>query len=259
MIEINKIYCGDCLDIMKKLPNECIDMILTSPPYDNLRNYENYTFNFEDTAKELFRLTKMGGVIVWVVGDQVINGSETGTSFKQALYFKELGFNLHDTMIYMKDGSPFPEQTRYLPCFEYMFVLSKGKPKSINLLKEKTKGYKPSTSNTKRQKDGTLKLFNYERGKELRSLYNVWLIQNGYMKTTKDIFAYEHPAMFPEELAIKHIQSWSNECDLILDPFNGSGTTTKSAKYLKRNFIGIDISEKYCEIARQRLRQEILL
>ena len=201
----------------------------------------------------------MGGVVVWVIGDKVENGSETGESFRQALYFKSLGFNLHDTMIYEKDGSPYPEQTRYLQNFEYMFVFSKGTPKTVNLIKEKTRGYKASNSSTKRNPDGSTELFKYERGKELRSKYNVWKILNGFMKTTKDTYAYEHPAMFPEKLATDHIISWSNKGDLVLDPMNGSGTTTKMAKLLGRRFIGIELSEKYCEIARGRLRQEILL
>ena len=135
---LNKVICGDCLEVMKDIPDNSIDLTVTSPPYDNLRTYNGYTFDFEGIARELYRVTKQGGVVVWVVGDATIKGSETGTSFKQALYFKEIGFNLHDTMIYRK-LNPMPvKSNRYLPCFEYMFVFSKGKPKSVNLIREKT-------------------------------------------------------------------------------------------------------------------------
>ena len=136
------------------MPDNFIDLTVTSPPYDNLRTYNGYCFDFENVAKELFRVTKKGGIVVWVVGDATIKGSETGTSFRQALFFKEIGFNIHDTMIYQKDVMPFPEQTRYNQCFEYMFVLSKGKPNTFNAIKEKTQGYKPSKSSTTRNANG---------------------------------------------------------------------------------------------------------
>jgi DNA modification methylase len=129
---VNKIICGDCLEVMKKIPDGSVDLVLTSPPYDNLRTYNGYNFDFEGIAKELHRVTKDGGVIVWVVGDATIKGSETGTSFKQALYFKEIGFNLHDTMIYHKNNYPPLTHNRYEQCFEYMFVFSKRYLKSFN-------------------------------------------------------------------------------------------------------------------------------
>lgn len=249
---------GDCLEIMKQMPDKCVDLTVTSPPYDNLRDYKGYSFDFENTAKELYRITKDGGVVVWVVGDAVVNGSETGTSFKQALYFKEIGFNLHDTMIYQKDTIPFPERNRYNQSFEYMFVLSRGKPKAFNPLKEATKGYKPSPTSTTRGKDGKLETLKYRQGLEEKSLSNIWKFNVGYNKSTQDLIAFDHPAMFPEKLAQQHIVSWSSEGDIVFDPMNGSGTTTKCAKNLGRKFIGCDVSEEYCEIARKRLEQGTL-
>lgn len=251
-----KLYEGDCLEIMATLPNESIDMTITSPPYDNLRDYEGYTFNFEGIAHELYRLTKPGGVVVWVVGDATINGSETGTSFRQALYFKdEVGFNIHDTMIYQKNAMPFPEQTRYTQCFEYMFVMSKGKPKSCNMIKEPTRVANriKNKKSCQRNKDGTTTPMKYETGKDKRNKWNVWVYEVGYNKTTKDKEAFNHPAIFPEQLAHDHIISWSNPDDLILDPMAGSGTVLKVAESLGRNSVGIEISKEYCEIIRKRM------
>lgn len=257
-MELNKIYQGDCLEVMKTFDDECIDLTVTSPPYDNLRDYKGYTFDFEGIAKELFRITKQGGVVVWIVGDATINGSETGTSFKQALYFKEIGFNLHDTMIYQKTGIPFPETNRYYPCFEYMFILSKGKPKTTNLISDKNNlAFGSKVSGKQRQKDGTTKVMSAVKlklNKEVKESgirWNVWKIAN--ICENKD-----HPATFPNQLARDHIFSWSNEGDIVLDPMCGSGTTCKMAKLNGRKFIGIEISPEYCKIAEDRLRQEIL-
>jgi site-specific DNA-methyltransferase (adenine-specific) len=253
-LELNKIYCESNLETMSQMPDGFVDLTVTSPPYDNLRTYNGYSFPFEEIAKELYRVTKQGGVVVWVVGDSVIECSESGTSFKQALFFKEIGFNLHDTMIYQKDVMPFPEQTRYNQCFEYMFVFSKGKPKTFNPIKEKTQGYKPSNSSTTRNADGETVTLKYKQGKEERNLFNIWKFGCGYNKTTNDIIAFEHPAMFPEELAKKHIYTWSNEGDLVYDCFMGSGTTAKMAHLLNRNWIGSEMSQEYVDLANKRLK-----
>ena len=248
-IELNKIYCGDCLEVMKQIPDKSIDLTVTSPPYDNLRTYNGYTFDFEGIAKELYRITKDGGVVVWVVGDATINGSETGTSFKQALYFKEIGFNLHDTMIYEKTN-PMPKNSnRYESCFEYMFVLSKGKPNTVNLIKEKTKMFGKINSGTYYKTDGTLikKSGSGKPHKEYKTIKNIWQYPVG-REMVKG-----HPAIFPEKLAEDHILSWSNEGDIILDPMAGSGTTLKMAKKNNRNYIGIEISAEYIDIANKRL------
>jgi site-specific DNA-methyltransferase (adenine-specific) len=246
---MNKVICGDCLDVMKDMQDKSIDMVLTSPPYDNLRDYNGYTFDFEGIAKELYRVTKDGGVVVWVVGDATIKGSETGTSFKQALYFKEIGFNLHDTMIYVKDGFSFPDAQRYYACFEYMFIFSKGKPKTIHQIADKKNKHAGSTiSGFNRNPDGSTRKMSCSGNKikEFGVRGNVWTI-------TPQKANRIHPAMFPEKLAEDHILSWSNEGDTILDPMAGSGTTLKMAKKNNRNYIGIEISPEYVEIIKKRL------
>lgn len=250
-----RIILGDCLKEMLKLPEESIDLTITSPPYDNLRTYNGYSFDFEPIARELYRITKSGGVVVWVVGDSVAEGSETMTSFKQALFFNKIGFNLHDTMIYQKTGIPFPSKTRYLQCFEYMFVLSKGKPKTINLLEDRPNATAGQTRKSRkyRTKDGTFVKGSEKPIKEYGVRFNIWKYQTGQYKSTKDLEAFKHPAIFPEALAEDHILSWSDEGDTVLDCFMGSGTTGKMALLNKRKFIGIEISKEYCEIAKERI------
>jgi DNA modification methylase len=251
MIEVNKIYNESNLDTMARMPDNFIDLTVTSPPYDNLREYKGYSFPFEEIAKELYRVTKVGGVVVWVVGDATINGSESGTSFRQALYFMEVGFNLHDTMIYQKNSYPFPPSNRYFGVFEYMFVFSKGIPKTNNLIKVKT--IHSVGQKTTRQKDGSLEKMKYETGKSERIKENVWVYECGYSKSTLDEISFTHPAIFPEKLAADHIYSWSNEGDLIYDCFGGSGTTAKMAHLQKRNWILSEISNDYCELAHKRI------
>ena len=244
---------GDCLKVMKTFDAECIDLTVTSPPYDNLRTYNGYTFDFEGIAQELYRVTKDGGVVVWIVGDATIKGSETGTSFKQALYFKDIGFNLHDTMIWNKGTftAVGALTSRYAPVFEYMFVLSKKQLKAFNPIKDrKNKHYGRKKYGTFRQEDGTTKPLT-GIGKSIAEYgqrFNIWDVSAE--KSNSNRF---HPAMFPEQLAHDHIISWSNENDTVLDCFMGSGTTGKMAKQLNRNFIGIEISEEYLNIAKERI------
>lgn len=244
---------GDCLEVMKGMVDNSIDLTVTSPPYDNLRDYNGYTFDFEGIAKELYRVTKQGGVVVWVVGDATIKGSETGTSFKQALFFKEVGFNLHDTMIWSKPTFTAVGAlvNRYAPTFEYMFILSKGYPKTFNPIKDrKNKRFGDVKHGRIRQKDGTTKVQS-SLGKpiaEYGQRFNVW-----EMSTEQSNSNRFHPAQFPEKLAEDHILSWSNEWDIVLDPFAGSGTTLKMAKKNNRNYIGIEISQEYCKIAEARI------
>jgi DNA modification methylase len=258
------IYRGDSSQILKTLPSESIDMTLTSPPYDNLRSYKGYSFDFEAIAQELYRLTKPGGVVVWVVGDETVDGSETGTSFRQALYFKEIGFNLHDTMIYQKLCLSYPETNRYYPSFEYMFILSKGKPKTVNLIADKrNEHFGDTVRGYGRQPDGSLKdrsgSMKNAQIKEFSVRPNIWTYATGKYLSTKDLIAFQHPATFPEQLALDHISSWSNPGDLVLDPFVGSGTTLKAARLLGRRAIGIDISKEYCDLCVTRLSQHVLV
>ena len=263
----NTIFLGDAVDIMSGFDNEIIDLTVTSPPYDNLRTYngkikdevtyeDGFSFPFVEMAKQLFRVTKKGGVVVWVVNDQVKNGGETGSSFRQALKFMEIGFTLHDTMIYHKNGAPFPETGRYSQVFEYMFVFSKGKPKTVNLLRDKPNrwaGFSNFGDPSKRLKEGELKKVEKFTVAEFGTRYNVWYITNGAGFSSKDSIAFEHPAIFPESLAEDHILSWCNEGDLVLDPMAGSGTTLKMAKINNRNFVGIDINPEYVDLCHRRV------
>jgi DNA modification methylase len=257
MIELNRIYNEDCLEGMKRIPDNAIDLTVTSPPYDNLRAYNGFAWDFEGVAKELFRVTKHGGVVVWVVGDQTIKGSETGTSFRQALFFKEIGFNVHDTMIYRKNN-PMPLQhNRYQPCFEYMFVFSKGAPKTFNALMVDTVNPKGKLTITQREKDGSKNNgTGYGRQRSVkRYRHNVWNYNVGKNQTTKDDVAFQHPAIFPELLAQDHILSWSNEGDIVFDPFMGSGTTAKMALLNNRNYIGFELDKHYCDVANERVQR----
>ncbi len=243
------LMLGDCLERMKEIPDSSIDLTVTSPPYDNLRTYNN-TLDWGEhvwkpVLRELFRVTKQGGVVVWVVGDATIKGSETGTSFKQALYAKEIGFNLHDTMIYKKaNAMPNANSKRYRQCFEYMFVFSKGEPKAFNPITVEVKRF---DIGKQRQKNGSIA--NYERkyseNKE-RKIDNIFEYGVGGLKI-------EHPAIFPEQLANDHIISWSNEGDTVLDCFMGSGSTGVACINTKRNFIGIEKDAGYFEIAKKRI------
>lgn len=248
-LEINKCYNENCLDTMAKMPDGFIDLIVTSPPYDNLRTYNGYSFDFEAVAKELFRVTKQGGVVVWVVGDATVKGSETGTSFKQALFFKEIGFNLHDTMIYEKKScyAHDPRNMRYKAMFEYMFILSKGKPSTYNEIKDipNINAGKILKGTKGRDKHGNKRVLKEIVIGDFQARSNIWRIPSSERS--------EHPAIFPEQLANDHIISWSNEGDLVYDPFMGSGTTAKMAIINKRNWIGSEISEEYCKIIERRI------
>lgn len=251
-LELNKIYNMDCVEGMEMLPDNIIDLTVSSPPYDNLRTYggniTQWTFErFKSVAKELFRITKQGGVVVWVVADKTEKGSETGTSFKQALWFMECGFNLHDTMIWKKPNAmPQVDKTRYTQSFEYMFVFSKGKPKTFNSIKIPCKYagrfLKTTNKNTESIKSSHGNIVNKER-----IAFNVF----DYVVAGTN---YGHPAIFPEQLAQDHILSWSNEGDIVFDPLTGSGTTAKMAMLNNRKFIGFEISKEYCDIAEQRLK-----
>jgi len=259
-VKLNTIYCESCLKTMAKMPDNFIDLTITSPPYDNLRRYSGNPFPFEDfklIAKELYRVTKKGGVVVWVIGDQTIKDNETGTSFKQALYFKQVGFNLFDTMIYLKTprGAVGNNKT-YWQTFEYMFILSKGSPKTINLIKDrKNKEARPGDNGTKRLHDGSLLKVSRNGYSNFGRRTNVWTYLIGKGHSASDNIAYEHPAIFPEKLAEDHIISWSKEGEIVYDPFMGSGTTAKMALLNNRKYIGSEISNKYCKIAKKRLAQ----
>lgn len=254
MTDTLTLHLGDSAKVLENISNNSIDLIVTSPPYDNLRKYKGYSFDFEKIAKELFRVIKDGGVMVWVVSDQTKNGSESGTSFKQALFFKEIGFNLHDTMIYAKTN-PIPQNhNRYEQCFEYMFVLSKGKPKTFNPLRQPTKNAGKTfnwgdrktvldENQCRRHKETDIRVCNDSKIRNNIFYYSVGGGKSG------------HPAVFPYQLAEDHILSWSNEGDIILDPFMGSGTTGVAALNNNRKFIGIEINEEYFNSCTNRLKE----
>jgi len=247
---LNKIFAENCYHTMAlRMPDEFVDLVVTSPPYDNLRTYNGYSFDFDAVVKELFRVMKDGGVVVWIVGDATVNGSETGTSFRQALGFMDAGFRLHDTMIWEKTGR-LPTQDRYYAIFEYMFIFSKGKPKAMNFICDHVN----QNSGQVRAKDNTI-----NRGKRLAGTGtfvtkalsrrpNIWKVHNSGNKSG-------HPAVFPEQLALDHVFSWSNVGDVVYDPFMGSGTTAVAALKLGRLFVGSEISDEYVEIAKRRLSE----
>ena len=260
MIELNRIYNENNLDTMARMPDNFIDLTVTSPPYDNLRDYNGYSFEFEKVAKELFRVTKLGGVVVWVVGDATINGSESGTSFKQALYFKESGFNLHDTMIYVKKGCAMPDKNRYLQSFEYMFILSKGFRKECNHIKDRKNRFRERWGKGRkvRNKDGTFSQRGNYIADEFGIRYNLWEYHNGGQGYgSQDTITNKHPATFPVKLAGDHIISWSNEGDLVYDPFMGSGTTGVACANMGKTFYGIERERKYFDIACKRIEQAV--
>lgn len=253
-MEINKIYCESNLETMAKMPDNFIDLTVTSPPYDNLRTYKNEIDKswgehiWKPIIKELYRVTKKGGVVVWVVGDATINGSESGTSFKQALYAIECGFNLHDTMIWNKHSyNHDPRNHRYKQYFEYMFIFSKEKPKTYNEIKDvKSLNAGKIMKSSKRKANGEIRKFKAVTIGDFQARSNIWEL-NVEARS-------EHPAPFSEDLAKDHIYTWSNEGDLIYDPFMGSGTTAKMAHIYKRNWIGSEISQEYVNIANKRLQ-----
>lgn len=257
---IDSIVCGDNVESMKKLPDECIDLTVTSPPYDDLRTYGGHAWDFEAVARELFRVTKKGGVVVWVVADATVDGSETGTSFRQALFFMETGFRLHDTMIYHRERRPLTHN-RYEQHFEYVFCLSKGSPACFNplMIKSNRAGESLSSCTVRHTGKETQPIHKPDAAvKETKMKGNVWKYEVGFNKSTTDKVAFYHPAIFPEKLAADHIFSWSNKGDLVLDPFSGSGTTCKMAKELGMHFIGFEVNPAYVEISNQRLKQEVL-
>ncbi len=250
------ILTGDCREVLKTLADASVQMICTSPPYDDLRSYSGHCdWDFEGTALELYRVVCDGGIVCWNVGDSVVDGSETLTSFRQAIFFKDVvGFRVHDTMIYEKSNGSKPDPTRYNPCMEYIFVLSKGKPRCFNPIKDKpnvTFGKPCFGKHTMREHDGSMSVRKERKvAAEFGTRSNVW---KGLTRGQEDAgLALDHPAMMPKWLARDLILSWSNAGDTVLDPFFGSGTSGKAALELGRKCIGIEINPQYVALARQR-------
>lgn len=246
---------ADCVEGMKGIEDDSIDLTVTSPPYDSIRTYKGFCFDYKETLRQLYRITKPGGVVVWIVADQTVNGNESGTSFKQALFAQECGFNLHDTMIWNKQNLTFPHPSLYFDCFEYMFIFVKGKIKTYNLIEDRinTAGGEKMRG-TSRQPDGSLTVKNGAKVgrlvKEIGRRFNVWDIPPVMSNTERT----GHPAQFPLRLVKDHIKSWSNEGDIVCDPFLGSGTTRIAAYDMNRKFIGFEISEEYFKLQEERFR-----
>lgn len=249
------IYNNDCLDYLKTIPDNSIKFTLTSPPYDDIRDYKGYSFPFEDIANELWRTTKVGGVIAWNVADATVKGSETGTSMRQALYFMSQGFRLHDTMIYGKKN-PMPagvSSKRYHQAWEYIFIFSKDAPETFNPIMVKAKFGHLEANMKHRGKDGEIKYTKTKRN-EFTKVRNIFEYNIGGGHSTKDKVAFGHPAIMPEQLAHDMITTWTNEGDKVFDPFTGSGTTAKMCMLSNRKFHGTELSLEYCEIAKQRIK-----
>lgn len=257
------LYHGDCVEMLQKFPNNTIDLIVTSPPYDDLRTYECATWNFsvfQAISNNIPGVMIEGGRMVWIVSDATNEYDETGTSFRQALYFKDnCGLKLNDTMIYAKAGNPSPPtKERYHNIFEYMFIFSKGIPKTFNPIKDRKHLHAGTTRiSTRRKKDGSLSKSKPHTTKLYGKRSNIWTYSTGFSHSSKDKIAFKHPAIFPEKLAGDHIKSWSNENDIVLDMFFGSGTTGIACEKLNRRWIGIEISKKYCEISKKRILENI--
>ena len=250
LFSLDSVICGDNCEVMRQWPDECIDLVVTSPPYDDLREYGKHEWDFYGVAWNLKRILKPGGVIVWVVMDATKEGSETGTSMRQALHFQEIGLNLHDTMVYQTSKPPMNDR-RYQAAWEYMFVLSKGTPKTWNPLKVPTKHAGESVNGTYWNADGTMKGRHGKNPVAEKSVReNVWRMV--------DRPGVGHPAVFPLALARDHVETWSNPGELVMDCFAGSGTTLKAAKELGRQYVGIEVNPDYVKICEERTMQEVL-
>jgi DNA modification methylase len=257
MTSPGKIYQENCIETLRRMPDEFLDMTLTSPPYDDLRDYNGYHFPVEVIAELLLKKTKRGGVVIWVVGDRTVNGDETLTSFNHALTFKRIGFKVHDTMIYQKKN-PIPSDCgkRYRQAFEYMFCFSKGQPKTFNPLTEPTKSAGTKIKAFRITEAGRGNVPDEDIGRRIKSerkVCNIFTYNVG-TSSAADKIAFEHPAIFPEQLALDQISTWTNKGDMVYDCFMGSGTTAKAALMLKRRWLGSEVSEEYVRIAKERLR-----
>jgi site-specific DNA-methyltransferase (adenine-specific) len=252
------LYQANCLDYLRSQPADSIKFTLTSPPYDDIRDYKGYSFPFEEIAQELWRVTRPGGVIAWNVADATVKGSETGTAMRQALYFMSLGFRLHDTMIYVKKN-PMPSgvsSKRYHQAWEYIFILSRDTPETFNPIMVRAKFGHLEANMKHRGAEGTIDYVKTKRN-EFTKVRNVFEYSVGGGHSTKDRIAFQHPAIMPEQLALDQIQTWTDPGDVVFDPFTGSGTTAKMARIAGRRFVGTEMSAEYCDIARQRLESTL--
>jgi site-specific DNA-methyltransferase (adenine-specific) len=255
-MRLGKIYLENCIETMRRMPDDYVDMTITSPPYDDLRSYNGYEFPVEEIAASLFKKTKEGGVVIWVVGDKTINGSETLTSFRHAIMFKDAGFNVHDTMLYVKNN-PIPSDCgkRYRQSFEYMFCFAKGQPKTFNPITEPTKSAGTKIKAFRITERGRGNVPDEDIGRQIkteRKASNIFTYNVG-TSSSRDKIAFEHPAIFPEQLVQDQVRTWTNERDIVYDCFMGSGTTAKIAEMLDRRWLGSELSAEYVLLAERRI------
>ncbi len=256
-MQLGEIYTENCIATMERMSDDFLDMTITSPPYDDLRDYNGYHFPVEEIAAGLFQKTKVGGVVIWVVGDRTVNGDETLSSFHHAITFQKAGFKVHDTMLYVK-RNPIPSNCgkRYRQAFEYMFCFSKGQPKTFNPITEPTKSAGQKITAFRITGKGRGNVPDEDIGREIkteRKVTNIFTYNVG-TSSSKDKIAFKHPAIFPEQLVADQIASWTNKGDVVYDCFMGSGTTAKVANELKRRWLGSEISKEYVAIAKERLK-----
>jgi len=251
----DSIIHGLCVEVMTVWTAEIVNLVHTSPPYDALRHYHGYKFDVKGVAEQLYRVLKPGGLVVWIVADQTIKGSKTGSSHRHALAFRDCGFRLHSEMIYEKNGIRYPDKVRYYDCFEYMFVFSKGRPKTVNLIRDRENSTAGQTQSwTERKRDGSLaKRAKKKIAAPFGVRRNIWSYYTAPQHIAPDNLWRSHPAVFPLQLAEDHIISWTRPGDIVLDPLCGSGQTLLAALINDRHYIGIDCSAEYCRLARERL------
>ena len=249
---------GDCAAVLPGLPPA--DLILTSPPYDGMREYGGYNgaFDFGAIAAACVANLAPGGVLVWVVGDQIIDGGESGTSFRQALGFKALGLTLHQTLFFEAAHYRPIDKSRALRGVQYMFVFAKGSPMVANIPIDRpnvkagmrvTRSYAPGKSLNGSRNPAS------DRVKRIADFGRRGPIWRYATECGSDM---GHPAAFPYALASDHIVCWTNPGDLVIDPMVGSGTTLRAAADLGRRAIGIEINPEYCDLIRRRLAQSVL-
>lgn len=254
MINVEGIHEGECSKVMSGWPADCIDMVLTSPPYADLLNYRGFKFDLAAIARQLFRVLKDGGVMVWVIGDKTVDYSRQMIPYTHAFGLRDAGFCIYDVMIYSKPAGRYMNRYRYPNVYEHMIVASKGKPKTFNPIMVKTKKPGDSRNTTILHRDAdNNRTLGYRTTAEERPHDNIWKYSPGFGAV--DRYAFEHPAVFPEKLARDQIISWSNPNDIVLDPMCGSGTTLKMARVYGRRYAGIDVAPEYLEIVRRRLRE----
>ncbi len=254
---IDQIHCRDAVAGMRELTHDFIPLTVTSPPYDDLRGYGGHRFDqraFEAVADELWRVTMPGGVVVWVVADQ-IDGGYSGTSFRQALHFQEAGFRIHDILIMARSGGRWCGGNRY-GIVEFAFVFSKGRPRSVHLIRDRDNKHAGLLRRFKaRMLDGRLRYAPRAKPVAVKGVRGpVWECHAGFQKTTRDRYAYVHPALMPEDMARDLIVSWSRPGDLVFDPMAGAATTCKMALLNHRHYLGFEVHEPYYRLAVRRMQ-----